>query len=486
MSEIYNKKKRYNNSRPNSGKKPRHDDHSITRSERTRESQQRHIIQHGRPEGVFTTLLPQLQRAIAESGYSTPSPIQAQAIPHLIEGRDLLGCAQTGTGKTAAFMLPILHYLAQSKQKNISGKSRVLVLAPTRELAGQIGDSITAYGCHLQITHTVIFGGVSQGQQVKKLRQGLDVVVATPGRLLDLVQQRHLYLDRIEVFVLDEADRMLDMGFIPDIRKVISKLPARRQSLFFSATMSPEVIALANTLIRDAVHITITPDQPAVERIEQKVFFVGKQSKNTLLTSLLNDSRLDKVIVFTRMKHGANKVVEKLKASGVTAVAIHGNKSQSARTEALTSFKSGNTRILVATDIAARGIDVDRISHVINYDLPNDPETYIHRIGRTARAGSDGIAFSFCSAEERDYLRDIEKLLGKPVPTNTNHDYHCETARTATGADARPAPKKQQGNRATKSPKKPYNAYRSGNVSRFGKQKIRKSSAKQKYGALST
>ncbi len=408
------------------------------------------------PNGVFSTLLPQLQRAVSDNGYSSPTPIQAQAIPHLVEGCDLLGCAQTGTGKTAAFTLPILQYLTENKRKSVPGRPRVLVLAPTRELAGQIGDSVGIYGRHLRIAHTVIFGGVSQNPQVSKLRRGLDIIVATPGRLLDLMQQRHIHLDNIEVFVLDEADRMLDMGFIHDIRKIIAKLPAKRQSLFFSATMSREVVTLANTLVSKAVHITIAPDEPAVERIEQRVLFVPKQSKDALLKSLLEDAKLDRVIVFTRMKHAANKVVAKLKASGVSAVAIHGNKSQNARTQALADFKSGDVRILVATDIAARGLDIDNISHVINYDLPNEPETYVHRIGRTARAGLDGMAFSFCAAEDRDYLRNIEKLLRKSVPVDTSHPYHCESARTATGVDARPAPKQQRNHRPTKARKKVY------------------------------
>ncbi len=390
---------------------------------------------------VFTALIPELRKAIADSGYVTPTPIQAQAIPHLLAGRDLLGCAQTGTGKTAAFMLPILHSLAQNKRKSNPGHPRVLVLAPTRELAVQIGHSVTTYGRYLRAPHAVIYGGVSQLPQVSRLSRSLDIIIATPGRLLDLIQQGYINLNSIEVFVLDEADRMLDMGFIPDLRRIISRLPTNRQSLFFSATMSSEVISFAKTLVRDAVRISITPEQPAVERIEQKVYFVDKQSKGTLLTTLLGDSRLDKVIVFTRMKHAANKVTEKLRAAGVSAVAIHGNKSQGARTQALASFKSGEVRILVATDIAARGLDIDSISHVINYDLPNEPETYIHRIGRTARAGSEGIAFSFCTAEDRDFLSQIERLLGKPVPADTDHAYHCESASTAVGTSKRPGTK---------------------------------------------
>jgi len=391
--------------------------------------------------GVFSLLLPQLQKAVAEEGYAIPTPIQAQAIPHLLAGRDLIGCAQTGTGKTAAFILPILQYLATRKQQAGRGRARVLVLAPTRELAAQIDASAATYGRHLRFTHAVVFGGVSQFRQVQALERGLDILVATPGRLLDLMQQGHASLDAVEIFVLDEADRMLDLGFFPDIKRIIAKLPARRNSLFFSATMEPEVVALARTLVRDAVHVTIAHEAPAVERIVQKVLFVDRNDKDTLLASLLADSRWERVLVFTQMKHMANKVAKKLAASGVTAAVIHGNKSQGARTEALASFKEGRVRVLVATDIAARGLDVDGISHVINYDLPVEPEVYIHRIGRTARAGAGGDAVSFCSAGERDFLRAIEKLIRVPVPVVTAHGFHSEIACRATGADARPAPR---------------------------------------------
>ncbi len=395
--------------------------------------------------GVFSTLLPELKRAVAEEGYAVPTPIQAQAIPHLLAGRDLIGCAQTGTGKTAAFILPILQYLTSHKRQAARGRSRVLILAPTRELAAQIGESTATYGRHLRFAHAVVFGGVSQLPQVQALNRGLDILVATPGRLLDLMQQGHVNLDTIEIFVLDEADRMLDMGFFPDIKKVIAKLPKKRQSLFFSATMQPEVVALARTLVHDAVHVTIAHEAPAVERIVQKVMFVDKNNKDALLTSLLGDLRWDRVLVFTQMKHMANKVVKKLSGAGITAAAIHGNKSQGARTEALASFKDGRVRVLVATDIAARGLDVDGISHVINYDLPVEPEVYIHRIGRTARAGAGGDAVSFCSAGERDFLRSIEKLIRTEVPVSTAHSFHSEAACRATGADARPAPKEQRG-----------------------------------------
>jgi ATP-dependent RNA helicase RhlE len=391
--------------------------------------------------GVFSSLLPELKRAVAEEGYTTPTPIQTQAIPHLLKNRDLIGCAQTGTGKTAAFMLPILQYLSLLKRQAGRGRARVLILAPTRELAAQIGASAATYGRHLRFAHAVIFGGVSQLPQVQALNRGLDILVATPGRLLDLMQQGFVSLDTIEIFVLDEADRMLDMGFFPDIKKVIAKLPPKRQSLFFSATMEREVVALARTLVHDAVHVTIAHEAPTVECIVQRVMFVDKNNKDALLASLLGDLRWDRVIVFTQMKHMANKVVKKLAGAGITAAAIHGNKSQGARTEALASFKNGRIRVLVATDIAARGLDVDGISHVINYDLPVEPEVYIHRIGRTARAGAGGDAVSFCSASERDSLRSIENLIRMEVPVSTAHNYHSETACRATGTDARPAPK---------------------------------------------
>ena len=395
-------------------------------------------------DGVFTSLIPELQRAVADAGYRSPTPIQDQSIPFLIQGRDIIGCAQTGTGKTAAFSLPILQYLFTTTKKRIPGKPRVLVLAPTRELAAQIDESIAQYSRHMHINHTVIFGGVGQNPQVKALKRGLDILVATPGRLLDLMGQGHVHLDSIEVFVLDEADRMLDMGFLPDIRKVIAKLPPKRQTLFFSATMEKQIMELAGTLVNDPARVAIAPEKPAVERIVQKLYYVDKNSKPALLNKLMSDHSLKKVIVFTQMKHMANRVVSKLTSAGFSAAAIHGNKSQNARTKALDDYKKGKVRVLVATDIAARGIDVDGITHVINYDLPVEPETYVHRIGRTARAGADGMAISFCSPPERDYLRCIERLLRKTVPAVTDHPFHSEEAKNATGAAARPAPRGQQ------------------------------------------
>lgn len=394
--------------------------------------------------GVFASLLPEIGQAVDEAGYHTPSPIQEQAIPPLLEGRDMIGCAQTGTGKTAAFTLPILQYLAKRGKRPVGGKPGVLILAPTRELAAQIGDSISKYGKHTKTQHTVIFGGVGQHPQVKAVRRGVHILVATPGRLMDLMDQGHIDLSAIEIFVLDEADRMLDMGFIHDIKKVIKKLPAKRQSLFFSATMEPKVKQLAESLVKNPVLVTIEPDKPAVERIAQKVMFVDKGSKDELILQVMASKKLDKVIVFTQMKHVANKVVRKLEGVGISAAAIHGNKSQTARTQALNDFKIGRVRALVATDIAARGIDVKEISHVINYDMPVEPETYVHRIGRTARAGAEGDAISFCSAPERDYLRAIEKLIRMEIPVDLKHSLHSEKSMNATGDDAKPGPKQRQ------------------------------------------
>ena len=366
-------------------------------------------------------LIEPLLRAVRTEGYSTPTPIQEQAIPHVLDGRDLLGCAQTGTGKTAAFALPILQHLAQNPRQG--HHIRVLVLAPTRELASQIGDSFRTYGRHTGVKQVTIFGGVGQQPQVDKLRNGPDVVVAAPGRLLDLMNQGHVRLDKIEVFVLDEADRMLDMGFIHDVRRVIAALPKQRQTLLFSATMPEEIQDLAHNILINPVKVEVTPVASTVDKIDQSVFFVEKKDKPALLEHLLQDKGISRVLVFTRTKHGANKVVQRLEAAKIFAEAIHGNKSQTAREAALKNFKSGRTRVLVATDIAARGLDVDEISHIINYDLPNEPETYVHRIGRTARAGASGIAYSFCEVEERDYLRDIERLIKLHVPVIEEHPF---------------------------------------------------------------
>ncbi len=366
-------------------------------------------------------LIEPLLRAVRAEGYSTPTPIQEQAIPHVMGGRDLLGCAQTGTGKTAAFALPILQHLANNPRQG--NHIRVLILAPTRELASQIGDSFRTYGRNTGVKPVTIFGGVGQQPQVDKLRNGPDVVVATPGRLLDLMNQGHVKLNKIEVFVLDEADRMLDMGFIHDVRRVIAALPKQRQTLLFSATMPDEIQDLASNILIDPVKVEVTPVASTVDKIDQSVFFVEKKDKPALLEHVLQDKNVSRVLVFTRTKHGANKVVQRLEAARIHAEAIHGNKSQTAREAALRNFKSGRTRVMVATDIAARGLDVDEITHIINYDLPNEPETYVHRIGRTARAGASGIAFSFCDVEERTYLRDIERLIKLHVPVIAEHPY---------------------------------------------------------------
>ena len=400
-------------------------------------------------QGVFAGLLPELRRALAEEGYAAPTAIQAQAIPHLLEGRDILGCAQTGTGKTAAFTLPILQRLALNPRVPLRNQPRVLVLAPTRELAAQIGDSIRTYGRHLRIHHTVIYGGVGQQPQVNALSRGVDIAVATPGRLLDLMQQGHVKLGAVEVFVLDEADRMLDMGFIPDVKRIIAALPARRHSLFFSATLPPPVIALARTLVHDPVQITIAPRSPTVERIAQKVLFVDKENKNALLIGMLRELADSKALVFIQRKHAANKIAQKIIAAGIPAAVIHGNKSQGARTEALTSFKAGRVGVLVATDIAARGLDVDGITHVINYELPVEPETYVHRIGRTGRAESDGVAISFCSAAERESLNAIESFIRKTIPVDARHEYHSESAEKSREPRPRPHQRgRQQSHRA--------------------------------------
>jgi ATP-dependent RNA helicase RhlE len=369
-------------------------------------------------------LIPPLLDAVRAEGYQQPTPIQQQAIPHVLAGRDLLGLAQTGTGKTAAFALPILQRLANAPRPGADRPIRVLVLTPTRELAAQIGESFATYGKHLPFRHTVIFGGVGQNAQERALRSGIDILVATPGRLLDLIGQRHVHLHRLEIFVLDEADRMLDMGFIHDVRRVIGHLPPKRQTLFFSATMPDEAQKLADILLRDPQTVAVTPVASTVDKVAQSVYFVEKNDKRALLVHLLKDPSVRRALVFSRTKHGANRVAEQLERAGIGAMAIHGNKSQNARERALAGFKSGSTRVLVATDIAARGIDIDEISHVFNFDLPNVPETYVHRIGRTARAGAEGVAVSFCDGEERAFLADIERLIRIRVPVVEEHPWH--------------------------------------------------------------
>ena len=371
-------------------------------------------------------LIPELQKAVEEVGYKNPTPIQEKAIPPALAGKDVLGCAQTGTGKTAAFSLPILQHI-----DGVAGNSptiRALVITPTRELATQIGDSLATYGKHLDLWHTVIFGGVKEGPQVRALKQGVDIVVATPGRLLDLLGQRKMHLRDIEIFVLDEADRMLDMGFLPDVKRIIQQIPERRQTLFFSATMPPQISALAQSLLMDPVLVAVSPVSATADEIEQHLFFVDKNGKQNLLESVLSKSDVTRALVFTRTKHGANRVVRGLEKAGFRAAAIHGNRSQNARERALLGFRNGDIPILVATDIAARGIDVEAISHVINMDLPNIPETYVHRIGRTGRAGATGIAFSFCQDNERDYLIDIERLIGLHIHRVEEHPFPASIA----------------------------------------------------------
>jgi ATP-dependent RNA helicase RhlE len=353
-----------------------------------------------------------LLRAVREQGYHTPTPIQLQAVPPVLAGRDVLGTAQTGTGKTAAFALPLLQTLASGRRLRAP---RALIVSPTRELAAQIGEDLRAYGRHLPLTSTVIFGGVNQFRQVAALRAGVDILVATPGRLLDLLQQRHVYLDAVSVLVLDEADRMLDMGFLPDVRRIVYALRARRQTLLFSASMPDEIAGLARRLLADPVRISVAPPAAAADTVRQVVYRVAREDKPSLLIDLLADDTLAKVLVFTRTKHGADRLCRRLAQQRIAAVAIHGNKSQNARQQALADFRGGKARVLVASDIAARGLDIDDISHVVNFDIPNEPETYVHRIGRTGRAGAAGEAVSLCSHEERGFLRAIERTVGSSI-----------------------------------------------------------------------
>jgi ATP-dependent RNA helicase RhlE len=371
-----------------------------------------------------------LQRVLRELKYTTPSPIQAQAIPLLLQGRDLLGCAQTGTGKTASFALPILQALHENPRQMRSKTCRTLVLAPTRELAGQVGKSFTTYGEHVRFSQTLIYGGVGQVPQVNAMRRGVDVLVATPGRLLDLIDQRHIDLSQVEFFVLDEVDRMLDMGFLRDVKRIVSLLPAKRQSLFFSATLAPNIVNLAQTILREPAHVSIAPETTTAEKIDQQVCFLTRESKRPLLEQLLRGqaaaTQQKLTIVFSRTKHGANKLAKSLCASGIPADAIHGNKSQAQREKALDRFKKGLTPVLVATDVAARGVDVKDVGLVVNFDLPNEPEAYVHRIGRTARAGAEGRAVSFCSEEELEYLREIEKIIRMSIPRWDDHSFHIE------------------------------------------------------------
>jgi len=369
-------------------------------------------------------LIQPILEALEEKGYTQPTPIQEQAIPILLKRRDLLGCAQTGTGKTAAFAIPIIQLIEQSKDDQ-AGKRKVkaLVVTPTRELAIQIGENFTAYCKHTRLRNTVIFGGVKQGAQTNALRGGVDILVATPGRLLDLIQQGYITLKHIEYFVLDEADQMLDMGFIHDIKKILAKLPKERQSLFFSATMPKNIVALSREILGNYDKVTIQPEQATAERVEQAICYVAKKDKPALLAHLIHDKNPESTLVFSRTKHGADKIVRKLSKANITAAAIHGNKSQNQRQRALGDFKKGKLNVLVATDIAARGIDVSQLELVINYDLPNVAETYVHRIGRTGRASASGESISFCDIDEKAYLKDIQKLIGQHIPVIEDHPY---------------------------------------------------------------
>jgi ATP-dependent RNA helicase RhlE len=362
-------------------------------------------------------------KSLKEEGYTIPTPIQVQAIPIVLQGTDLIGCAQTGTGKTAAFAVPILQLLSKNKTFDKKRRIRSLIVTPTRELAIQIEESFIAYGRHTGLSCTVVFGGVHQNPQTAALRNGVDILVATPGRLLDLMNQGFISLINIEIFVLDEADRMLDMGFIHDVRKIISALPRKRQSLFFSATMPPEIVKLAGSIVYKPVKVEVTPSASTVDIVDQFVYFIDKGNKNALLIDLLKGDKIKTALVFTRTKFGADKVVKVLKKRDISAEAIHGNKAQNARQRALSNFKSQTTRVLVATDIAARGIDVDDLEYVINYEIPNISETYVHRIGRTGRAGANGTAISFCDADEKAYLKDIEKLITKKIQVVDDHPF---------------------------------------------------------------
>ncbi len=402
-------------------------------------------------------LVEPIQRALAAEGYDAPTPIQAQAIPHLLAGRDLLGIAQTGTGKTAAFGLPLLQRLAQDRTAAGPRMARALILSPTRELAIQIAESLRAYGRHLALRHALVFGGVGQRPQVAALARGVDVLVATPGRLIDLMAQRHLRLDRVAAFVLDEADRMLDMGFIRDIRRIAAALPATHQSILFSATMPADIAALAESLLDDPVKVAVTPVASTVERIDQRVFFVAPSDKRGLLADVLRDPALHRALVFTRTKRGADRLARHLAEAGIGADTIHGDKAQGARQRALADFRDGRTRVLVATDIAARGIDVEGISHVINFEIPNLPESYVHRIGRTARAGASGVALSFCSPEERGFLRDIERLIRCSLTVAAGHP----PAAPAAGAPA-PAPRGEALRKPRRAFRRPRRARRRG------------------------
>src|SRR6201992_4060477 len=411
-------------------------------------------------------LIEPILRALKTEGYTTPTPIQQQSIPIILQQRDLLGCAQTGTGKTAAFAIPILQLLYNDRLQHKEQKTvKALILTPTRELAIQIDESFAAYGRYTGLKHLVIFGGVPQHAQVQALQRGVDILVATPGRLLDLVDQRYINLQHIKYFVLDEADRMLDMGFIHDIRKVLTKLPQKKHSLFFSATMPPEIQKLANTILVNPSKVEVTPASTTAETVQQSIYFVEKKDKRSLLLHVLKDGSIGTALVFTRTKHGADKVAQGLVRAGIRAEAIHGNKSQNARQRALENFKSRHTRILVATDIAARGIDIDELTHVINFELPNVPETYVHRIGRTGRAGASGTALSFCDGEEKEFLRDIQKLIARQIPVVEDHPHVSVGGISVQSASATlPARTAQNGHNRSNNQQRPKRPGGNGNT----------------------
>ncbi|MBT4760274.1 MAG: DEAD/DEAH box helicase [Bdellovibrionaceae bacterium] len=425
-------------------------------------------------------LIAPLNKALKRIGYETPTPIQQKAIPLVLNGHDLLGIAQTGTGKTAAFCLPILDHLHKSTTRRQSQRPRSLILTPTRELAIQIHENLREYGSDLSLTYSVIFGGVGQTKQVKELRRGVDVLVATPGRLLDLIQQRYLNLDSVEVFVLDEADRMLDMGFMRDIKRILPMLPKKRHNLFFSATMPKEIQKLAETILVRPKKVEVTPQATTVEKIDQSVMFVEKKDKLNLLVHLLKDNKKQKTLVFVEMKHVANKVSEKLVKNGIGSSAIHGNKTQGARQKAIKDFSQGNTNVLVATDIASRGIDIDGITHVINYELSNIAESYVHRIGRTARAGASGKAISLVTGDEKSYLANVERVIKQKISVDKDQPYHSDVAENAKTTKVGAAKKKIEGDR-----RGPSRRGRGGNSNKPAgakKSSVRKDGAKKNFG----
>ncbi len=411
-------------------------------------------------------LIQPLQRAVRDEKYTHPTPIQAQAIPHLLEGRDLLGCAQTGTGKTAAFVLPMLQRLSENRTPLKPKEVRALIVTPTRELACQISESIRVYGRHLRIKQTVVYGGVSYQNQIRTLGRGVDVLVATPGRLLDLFESRYFRMDKIHVMVLDEADTMLDMGFLPDMKRIFKEIPENRQSMLFSATLPEEIIKLTKGFLSDPIRVSVDPPASTVEKIDQRVLFVERENKTALLEAMLEDQALYKVLVFNRTKHGANRIATKLNKLRISTEVLHGNKSQAARTTALKNFRSGKARVLVATDVASRGLDIDGITHVINFELPKEPEIYVHRIGRTARAGAVGMAMSFCDEGERGYLRRIERVINRLVTVVTDHPFHSD--KVANGSRI-----KKNGSKDSERPGRSY-AKKSNGRSRFAGKKSAK------------